>query len=80
VQTGPGVPCEAPPNKIAEDCLEAFWGRLEDVWIMHKQFEVQFKKQTWYQWKLQYLHWWGYGKYNARAHMDTHVYSIHIKK
>ena len=32
--------------KIAED----FQGRPEDVPIIHQRIEVQFKRQTWYQW------------------------------
>ena len=42
--------------KIAED----YRGRDEDVSMIHQLFQVQFKRQTWYQQNHRYLHMWGY--------------------
>ena len=42
--------------KIAED----YRGRPEDVSMIYQPFQVQFKRQTWYQWNHWYLHMWGY--------------------
>ena len=42
--------------KIAED----YRGRPEDASMIHQLFQVQFKRQTWYQQNHRYLHMWGY--------------------
>ena len=35
-------------------------GRPGNVSMIYQLFEVQFKRQTWYQWNHRYLHMWGY--------------------
>ena len=42
--------------KISED----FRGRPEDVSMIHQRIQVQFKRQTWYQWNNRYLYMWEY--------------------